>query len=421
MQVNVAHREELDGPGRTDMRLPRVCSVVLNLLIALGRFAPAIAQSAAPTPWPHTITKDNASVTVYQPQAISWTDQKTLTARVALAITPAGAKAPILGTIEVALATTTDATSRIVTLSDPSLVASHFPSLNTDQASALEQKIRVALPDMQIHQVPLDSVLLSLKQIPVSSVELNNDPPTIFYSDRPADGDPVLAPVGKTGLSFVVNTNWEVFVDRGAWYLLNNGLWLSATAAAAPYAPVTRLPAAFSELPNDASFADAKKHVPARPLAAGSQVPTIFVSTKPAEIIVTAGPPKLEPVPGTSLQRAANTPGALFFDPAQKLFYVLFSGRWFSAASLDGPWSFATDKLPPDFAMIPSSEPSSAVLASVPGTVQAQEAVLKASIPTTATLKRSSATLTVVYAGPPSSRPFPARRSSMPSIPPTRC
>jgi hypothetical protein len=396
-----------------DMRLPRVCTVALILLIALGRFAPAIAQSDAPTPWPHTITKGNASVTVYQPQAISWTDQKTLTARVAIAITPAGAKAPILGTIEVALATSTDATSRIVTLSDPSLVASHFPSLSTDQASSLEQKIRAALPDMQIHEVPLDSVLLSLKQIPVSSVELNNDPPTIFYSDRPAslvvfDGDPVLAPVGKTGLSFAVNTNWEVFVDHGTWYLLNNGLWLSAPVATGPYAPVTRLPAAFSELPNDASFADAKKHVPARPPAAGSQVPTIFVSTKPAEIIVTAGAPKLEPVPGTSLQRAANTAGALFFDPAQKLFYVLFSGRWFSAASLNGPWSFATDELPPDFAVIPSGEPSSAVLASVPGTVQAQEAVLKASIPTTATLKRSSATLTVVYAGPPKFAPIPS-------------
>jgi len=394
------------------MRLPRVCTVVLILLVALGRFAPAIAQSAAPTPWPHTITKGNASVTVYQPQAISWTDQKTLTARVALAITPAGAKAPILGTIEVALATRTDATSRIVNLSDPSLVASHFPSLSTDQASSLEQKIRAALPDMQIHEVPLDSVLLSLKQTPVSSVELNNDPPTIFYSDRPAslvvfDGDPVLAPAGKTGLSFAVNTNWEVFVDHGTWYLLNNGLWLSAPASAGPYTPVTRLPAVFSTLPNDANFADARKHVPARPLPAGSHVPAIFVSTKPAEIIVTVGPPKFEPVPGTSLQRATNAANALFFDPAQELFYVLFSGRWFSAANLNGPWSFATDKLPPEFAMIPSTGPAAAVLASVPGTVPAQEAVLRASIPTTATLKRSSATLTVVYAGPPKFAPIP--------------
>jgi len=388
------------------MRLLKACAaLVLILLTALG-VAPAVAQPATPPTWPHSITEGGAGVTVYQPQAISWPDQKTLTARAAIAITPVGAKAPILGTIEVALATTTDAASGIVTLSDPRLVASHFPSLNTDQASALEQKIRAALPDMQIHQVPLDSLLLSLKQNPVSSVEVNNDPPVIFYSDRPAslvvfDGDPVLAPAGKTGLSFAVNTNWEVFVDHGTWYLLNNGLWLSAPASAGPYTPVTRLPAVFNTLPNDANFADARKHVPARPLPAGSHVPAIFVSTKPAEIIVTVGPPKFEPVPGTSLQRATNAANALFFDPAQELFYVLFSGRWFSAANLSGPWSFATDKLPPEFAMIPSTGPAAAVLASVPGTVPAQKAVLKASIPTTATLKRSSATLTVVYAGPP--------------------
>jgi len=398
--------------GETDMRLPRACTViVLIVLTALG-VAPAVAQPATPPMWPHSITADGASVTVYQPQAISWPDQKTLTARMAIAITRAGAKAPILGTIEVSLATNTDTASRIVTLSDPSLVASHFPSLNTDQASALEQKIRGALSNMQIRQVPLDSLLLSLKQLPVASVEVNNDPPAIFYSDHPAslvvfDGEPVLAPVGKTGLSFAVNTNWEVFVDHGTWYLLNNGLWLSAPAATGPYTPITRLPAAFNELPTDANFADARKHVPARPPAAGSQVPTIFVSTKPAEIIVTVGPPKLQPVPGTSLQRVTNTAGTLFFDPAQKLFYVLFSGRWFSAANLNGPWSFATDRLPPEFAMIPPADPAAAVLASVPGTVPAQEAVLKASIPTTATLKRSSATLTVTYAGPPKFIPIP--------------
>jgi hypothetical protein len=154
------------------VRLPGLCIVLLILLTSLSRVVPAAAQPATPPTWPHSITAGGASVTVYQPQAISWPDQKTLTARVALAITPASAKAPILGTIEVSLATTTDPASGIVTLSDPSLVASHFPSLNTDQASALEQKIRAALPDMQIHQVPLDSVLLSLRRIPVSAVEV---------------------------------------------------------------------------------------------------------------------------------------------------------------------------------------------------------------------------------------------------------
>ena len=47
------------------------------------------------------------------------------------------------------------------------------------------------------------------------------------------------------------------------------------------------------------------------------------------------------------------------------------------------------------------------MLASVPGTVAAQEALLKAQIPTTATIKRSAAKLTVVYSGPPRFVPLP--------------
>ncbi len=47
------------------------------------------------------------------------------------------------------------------------------------------------------------------------------------------------------------------------------------------------------------------------------------------------------------------------------------------------------------------------MLASVSGTVQAQEAVLRAQIPQTATLKKNEAKLTVVYSGPPEFRPIP--------------
>jgi len=125
------------------------------------------------------------------------------------------------------------------------------------------------------------------------------------------------------------------------------------------------------------------------------------VSQKPAEIIVTSGPPSLRAVTGTGLQRVTNTPNVLFFHPAESLYYVLLSGRWFSARAFAGPWQFATDRLPPDFALISPTGPDAAVLASVPSTIAAQEAVLKAQIPQTATLKRDAAKITVIYSGPP--------------------
>jgi hypothetical protein len=372
---------------------------------------PAAAQTpaspaAAAVSWPHTIVRDGASVTIYQPQATAWPDRKRLSGRAAISIKRPHDAKPIMGTIELTLATRVDEAAGVVDLSDPQLTASHFPSLDTQQAAELETKLRAALPQMQIHQVPLATVLLSLRQLPVTTVTVNNEAPVIFYSDRPAslvvfDGDPVLVPAGKAGLTYAVNTNWPVFVDRGSWYLLNNGHWLSAGQLGGPYAPVAQLPEAFQSLKKEPQFAEAARYIPAKPATSQYTAPQILVSQKPAEIIVTAGAPVLRAVSGTGLQRVVNTSNVLFFHAAENLYYVQLSGRWFAAHTFSGPWQFVTDKLPPDFSLIAPGGPDAAVLPSVPGTIAAQEAVLKAQIPTTATLQRDAVKLTVVYSGPP--------------------
>jgi hypothetical protein len=370
------------------------------------------AQIASQSSWPHTITREGASVTVYQPQAVQWPDHQKLTARAAIAITRTDQNEPVLGTIELTLDTQTDGATGVVHLSNPNLLNSHFPSLDTQQAQDLQTKISAALPTMETHEVPLSAILLSLGQAPIASVPVRNDPPAIFAADHLAslvvfDGDPVLAPVGTTTLAVAVNTNWDVFVDQNTWYLLNNGIWFSAPQRDGPYAVVSQLPPVFNSLPNDGNFADVRKSIPARAPAAGYRAPLILVSTKPAEIIVTDGAPAFESVAETNLQRVTNTSSVLYFDPGPGNFYVQLSGRWFSAHGLAGPWVYASDNLPPDFALIPPTSPDAAVLPSVPGTVAAQEAVLQAQIPTTTTVQRKSAALTVVWSGPPRFAPIP--------------
>ena len=364
--------------------------------------------------WPHSMTVNGASVTIYEPQAIAWPDHQTLSFRTAVAITPAGAAKPILGTVEVKGATETDFDTRTVTISDLSLQASNFPMLTTEQAARLEDRIKAALADMGPKRVPLDTVLLSLKdsQAQPQDVSLKNDPPAIYYSDHPAslvvfDGEPVLAPIPGSTLSVAVNTNWDVFFDPAdtTWYLLNNGAWLAAHDPKGPWAPVATLPAAFESLPEDANFAQVRKSIPGKRLAAGA-APTIFVSTVPAEIIVTDGPPTFVQISGTGLRYVSNTVADLFQDSGSGQFYYLVSGRWFSAPGLDGPWTFATPNLPADFARIPPDSPKGYVLASVPGTQQAQQAVLQAAIPRQATLKRDAAKLDVTYGGAPRFKPI---------------
>jgi hypothetical protein len=136
-------------------------------------------------------------------------------------------------------------------------------------------------------------------------------------------------------------------------------------------------------------------------------IPAIDVSTTPAELIVLRGQPSLAPVAATDLLEVTNTDDDLFLSTPEQEYYVLLSGRWFRAKSLQGPWEYVVSgQLPRDFARIPESHPKGAVLASVPGTPQARQAVIANAIPQTATISRSEATLTVQYDGPPQLKPI---------------
>jgi hypothetical protein len=131
-----------------------------------------------------------------------------------------GAKSAILGTIDLAFTTQTSLAERTVTLTDARLVAAHFPSTTPDRAAQIEQRIRVAVANLGVKQVPLAAVVMSLRQQTEKPPEiaLNNTPPRIFASTRAAslvvfDGEPILAPIAGTSLSYAVNTNWDVFND----------------------------------------------------------------------------------------------------------------------------------------------------------------------------------------------------------------
>ncbi|MBS0326769.1 MAG: hypothetical protein JSS46_09520 [Proteobacteria bacterium] len=391
----------------------RLWAVALAAWVVAGAFASphAIAQLRTLPPmasWPNTITLHGSTVTVSEPQAIAWPEHRTLTARAAVSIMRPGARTPLRGTVEVSANTETDYTTRTVTYSGMKLVSTKFPSLDTAQAAQVEAQMRDVIPALGAKRVPIDAVLLSLKEPPVPprNVVLANDPPAIFYSARPAslvvfNGEPVMAPLGD-GLLTAVNTNWSVFETTAGhtWYLLDNGTWFSAAAAAGPWTPVRSLPQAFRALPRDPAFDDVRQAIPPRPASAAT-APTIVVSTRPAEIIVTSGAPKFAALAGTGLQYVVNTPVDLFFMPSTRRYYFLASGRWFASSALEGPWEFATPSLPPDFARIAPSSPKGHVLVSVPGTPQAEQAVMEAQVPRQGTLERATAKVTVTYAGAP--------------------
>ena len=128
--------------------------------------------------------------------------------------------------------------------------------------------------------------------------------------------------------------------------------------------------------------------MPGKKLAA-EKLPKVFVSLTPAELILLTGAPSYVLVSGTqNLLWVSNTESDVFRMGRTGPVYFLVSGRWFSAPDFTGPWTFATPNMPEVFQNIPLEHPRSRVLAAVPGTQQAAEAVLLAQVPQTARVNK---------------------------------
>src|SRR4029453_11463874 len=161
-----------------------------------------------------------------------------------------------------------------------------------------------------------------------------------------------------------------------------------ATALAGPWTIVSKLPDSFKKLPADDNWKEAKEAVPGKKFSEKNK-PKVFYSIEPAELIEMQGVPIYKQVVGAGdLQWVSNTEADLFRMGKTGDFYFLVAGRWFKSAGLDGPWTFATPTLPEEFRKIPLEHDRSRVLASVPGTAAATEAVLLASIPRTARVNK---------------------------------
>jgi hypothetical protein len=242
---------------------------------------------------------------------------------------------------------------------------------------------------------------------------LKSDPPQIFMSRTPAilvsfDGEPIWSPIKETDLKFAVNTNWDFFQypPSNTYYLRNDATWLKATALAGPWTPAGALPESFRKIPaTDENWKDVVLNLPGKPI---THVPKVDVTTKPAELILFDGEPKYVPVPGTKLFWISNTESDVFRYGADGPIFYLVAGRWFSAPNVNGMhWTFATPNLPADFKKIPLEHPRSRVLASVPGTDQAAEAVLLAQVPQIARVnKKEIQAPEVIYQGEPKFEPI---------------
>lgn len=347
--------------------------------------------------WPQVILNGGQTNFIYEPQYDYW-DSHQLTARDAVAVQMTGQAQPIFGVVTIKGLTLVNKATRTVSLENIQILGGDFPSARPRTAELI-RLIREVYPK-ELAGLSLEAMESSLAHIPQPlnglSQTLNNSPPRIIFSTKPAilvyvDGPPIYSTVAGTSLERVLNSRALLLKDRaGVFYLHVLNGYMKATDLAAPWSVADKPPAGAALAETQALKAatpvdlldepDDSTNQP--PALSVSTAPLVYVSSKPAELVVFDGVPDFVPIRGTRLFYAKNTTANVFRSVADQKLYVLLSGRWYRGPSQQGPWEFVlADHLPNDFAKIPDESPKENVKASVPGTPQATEALIANSIP----------------------------------------
>jgi len=392
---------------------------VSTILLLLCGLAPTMAQDAEPAAapaqvnpavYPREVKGDEGVVVVHTPQIDTWKDFEKIEGRVAIEVTPAGEEEPVFGVAEFTADTDPNLELRIVAVENAEISVTSFAVADDARRKQLDQVVRKTV-QRKTQYMPLDVILTYIApnaELPEEE-GLSFEPPPIFYSNTPAilvimDGEPLLAPVPDTKLQYAVNTNWDLFqYKEEEWYLRHESRWLKNKSLSGDWKWDNSLPKDFKKLPDDDNWIEVKATIP--PAKGDEDEPRVFVSDRPAELIVIDGAPLYRTVGGPRLEYVDDTESDLFRYKTRH--YYLVSGRWFRADQLSGPWEHVKE-LPEIFASIPEDHEKGHVLAAVPGTDEARLAVLEASLPRKATISRDAGkNVSVHYQGEPQFETIP--------------
>ncbi|MEZ4412819.1 MAG: hypothetical protein R2910_07555 [Gemmatimonadales bacterium] len=370
----------------------------LGLLLAAAVGATGHAQGEF---WPREIPAKNVTVVIYQPQVDSLRGNQ-LYSRAAMALEQKG-KEPIFGMFWSVATISTDRDTRVAEITGLKVTEVRWPDATADQQKKFSDLVEQEVPkwDMPISMEQLNASLAASEQQIKLATDLRSTPPEILVSEVPAvlvvfEGEPILRKIDGTSYERAVNTPFAVISDpaKKTFYLSNGWDWYAAPSIVkGPWTYTTNVPA------------DIRKMVPPDSSTDEPEDPKsikILVATKPTELLTFGGTPAWTPISGTDILYAKNTETPVLRLLSSQDIYTLISGRWFRARSFKGPWEWVDpEKLPADFAQIPKTSPVSDVLASVPGTPEAEDALRDAQMPQTAVINRSDAKLTVQYDGEP--------------------
>ena len=376
------------------MRQLKLFAAFLTLTI-LATAARGDDSTSPPSRWPMmTTTSGGAQVTIFQPQLEDFQGDQ-IKAHAAVAVQAPGQQQPTYGAVWLQSQVSIDRVARTVQVISVSIPRTLFPGIDqaTTQsiADAVQQALMATPATLSLDQ--LLEMYQAVQKAQEQSADIQNTPPRIIFLDRPAvkvqyDGEPRLMQVPNSNLLRAVNTPFFVVLDPGSktYFLKGAGRWFSAPDAMGPFQLIASAPQPIVDLASQSGYTD-----PQQPVSDAAAALQIVTATDPTELIWTDGQPQLTPISGTDLLYIANTQSDVFTLIDTQQTFVVLSGRWYSAPGQNGPWTYVSpDKLPPDFSRILPDSPKADVLAFVPGTQAAQDAVADTYIPQTAEIDTSN-------------------------------
>lgn len=358
--------------------------------------------------WPQEIkTKQNQTITLYQPQFESF-ESDILEARMAVTIQVPDDEM-IFGALWFKARMLTDMEDRTVVLEKMNIFKTHFPDMTDNEKIEHFSTMLSAEMESWNLEMSLDRILAGLDEVEnlkQLSDKIDNTPPVIYFRTTPAvllmiDGDPILKKDEESGLEFVVNTPFFIVKElKSENYYVNGGpFWYTSKEILKGWEETENIPSAikkFAEKSIDKEESDSVAQ-------SFTVAPELIVETKAAELIMVDGTIDYQAIEQTSLLYVSNSENDIIMDISSQNHYILIAGRWYFSKSLkDGDWKFAEpSELPKDFLKIPEESELASVRSSIPGTSEAQTALLEQSIPQTATIDRKEAKVEVKYDGDP--------------------
>ena len=379
--------------------------ILFGFLSLITFYSALFAEDEPGLKWPKEIEKNGTVVVLYQPQLESLKGN-ILEGRLALSVTPKDEEI-IFGALWFKATLETDYDDRTALLKKLDITRIHFPDY-TDTAR-IERFTKLLEQEVESWNMlmSLDRIMAGLEEtesLKTISDKLNNNPPDIYFRTEPAvlitiDGDPIIKDVQGQKFDYVVNTPFFIVEKKNKYYIKGGKFWYVSGEITSGYEETEKVPSDIKKF--------AEENLSENELDSISEnmekAPEVIVVTKPSELISTDGKPELASIDGTQLLYVSNTSDDIVMEIGSQEYFVLLAGRWYKSKSLeDGSWKFVDpDDLPADFSKIPQDSEMAEVRVSVPGTPEAEDALLEQNIPQTATVDRKTTTVEVKWDGDP--------------------